>query len=194
MSAMDIQITGASIVCSAVCSGEYQRKHQSSTSLPFVGWIHQWPVHSPHKGPVTRKMFPFNDVIMKCTNISAVNSFLAQFLVTEHTLCQFTTHWTPFRKDRHVQYNILAPGQTKMRTPINEIWCNNRMENTFIEQMITSKFKCNKILCEQDNTIAMQIHIFHRWIKGLNKINLSCANYASYINQWCPCQKAHQIK
>ena len=24
------------------------------------------PVNSPHKGPVTRKMFPFDDVIMRC--------------------------------------------------------------------------------------------------------------------------------
>ena len=40
-----------------------QRKHQSSPSLAFRG-IHRWPVNFPHKGPVTRKMFPFNDVIM----------------------------------------------------------------------------------------------------------------------------------
>ena len=26
--------------------------------------IHRWQVNSPHKGPVTRKMFPFDDVIM----------------------------------------------------------------------------------------------------------------------------------
>ena len=25
---------------------------------------HRWPVNSPHKGPVTRKKFPFDDVIM----------------------------------------------------------------------------------------------------------------------------------
>ena len=41
-----------------------QRNHQSSASLAFVRGIHQWPVNSPHKGPVTRKMFPFDDVIM----------------------------------------------------------------------------------------------------------------------------------
>ena len=33
-------------------------------SLAFVRGIHRWPVNSPHKGPVTRKMFPFDDVIM----------------------------------------------------------------------------------------------------------------------------------
>ena len=27
--------------------------------------IHRWPVNSPHKGPVTRKMIPFDDVIMQ---------------------------------------------------------------------------------------------------------------------------------
>ena len=36
------------------------RKHQSSASLALM----RWPMDSPHKGPVTRKMFPFDDVIM----------------------------------------------------------------------------------------------------------------------------------
>ena len=44
--------------------GADQRKHQSSTSLAFVRGIHRGPMNSPHKGPVTRKMFPFDDVIM----------------------------------------------------------------------------------------------------------------------------------
>ena len=64
MGVMASQITGVSIVCSAVCSGADQRKHQSSASLAFVRGIHRWPVDSPHKGLVTRKMFPFNDVIV----------------------------------------------------------------------------------------------------------------------------------
>ena len=45
-----------------------QRKHQSSASLAFVRGIHRRPVNSPHKGPVTRKTFPFDDVIMKEVN------------------------------------------------------------------------------------------------------------------------------
>ena len=64
MSAMASQITGVTIVCSTVCSSADQRKHQSSASLAFVRGIHRSPVNSPHKGPVMRKMFPFNDVIM----------------------------------------------------------------------------------------------------------------------------------
>ena len=43
-----------------------QRKHKSSASLAFLRGIHRWPVNSPHKGPVTRKMFPFDDVIIFC--------------------------------------------------------------------------------------------------------------------------------
>ena len=62
--AMASQITSLTIVYSNVHSGADQRKHQSSASLAFVRGIHRWPVNSPHKGPVTRKMFPFDDVIM----------------------------------------------------------------------------------------------------------------------------------
>ena len=49
---------------SIVYSGTDQGKHQSSASLAFVRVIHRRPVNSPHKWPVTRKMFPFDDVIM----------------------------------------------------------------------------------------------------------------------------------
>ena len=64
MSAMASQITGVTIVYSTVCSGADQRKHQSFASLAFVRGIHRSPVNSPHKGPVTRKMFLFDDGIM----------------------------------------------------------------------------------------------------------------------------------
>ena len=58
------QITCLTIVYSTVYSDANQRKHQSSVSLAFVRGIHRGPVNSPHKGPVTRKMYPFDDVIM----------------------------------------------------------------------------------------------------------------------------------
>ena len=64
MSAMAFRITDVLIVCSAVCSVANQRKHQSSASLAIVRGMHRWPVGSPHKGPVARKMFLFDDVIM----------------------------------------------------------------------------------------------------------------------------------
>ena len=47
-----------------VYSGTDQSKHQSSASLAFVWGIHRGPMNSPQKWPVTRKMFPFDDVIM----------------------------------------------------------------------------------------------------------------------------------
>ena len=59
MSAMVSQITGVSIACSIVGSSEDQRKHKTPRHRPL--WS---PVNSQHKWPVTRKMFPFDDVIM----------------------------------------------------------------------------------------------------------------------------------
>ena len=64
MGAIASQITSLTIVYSTVYSDTDQRKHQSSESLAFVRGIHRGPVNSPHKWPVTRKMFPFDDVIM----------------------------------------------------------------------------------------------------------------------------------
>ena len=64
MGAMPSQIIWITIVYSTVCSSPDQRKFQSSASLAFVCGIHRSSVNSPHKWPVTRKMFPFDDVIM----------------------------------------------------------------------------------------------------------------------------------
>ena len=64
MSVMASQNTGVLIVSSTVCSSADERKHQSSASLAFVRGIHRGPVNFQHKGPVTRKMFPFDDVTM----------------------------------------------------------------------------------------------------------------------------------
>ena len=47
------------------CSDADQRKLQRPASLAFVRGIHRWPVNSLHKGPVTRKMFPLDDVMPK---------------------------------------------------------------------------------------------------------------------------------
>ena len=68
MGALASQITSFTIVYLSVYSGADQRKHQSSASLAFVWGIHRWPVNSPHKWSVTRKMFPFDDVIMDNAN------------------------------------------------------------------------------------------------------------------------------
>ena len=43
---------------------QVQIKENIKASLVFVRGIHRSPVNSPHKWPVTRKMFPFDDVIM----------------------------------------------------------------------------------------------------------------------------------
>ena len=77
MSAVASQITGIAIVYSSVCSCADQRKYQSSASLAFGKGINRWPVNSPHKGLVTRKMFPFDDVIMNVTWTISRNIYIA---------------------------------------------------------------------------------------------------------------------
>ena len=63
MSTIASPITSLTIVYSTIYSGADQSKHQSYASLAFVWGIHRGPVNSPHKWPVTRKMFPFDDVM-----------------------------------------------------------------------------------------------------------------------------------
>ena len=81
MSAMASRFTDVSIVCSNFCSREDQRKHQSLASLAFVSRFHRWPVDSPRKRLVTRKMFPFDGVIMKSSASDKSYRFADPFFV-----------------------------------------------------------------------------------------------------------------
>ena len=82
MSAMTSQITGNSIVCSTVCFNAHQRKYESSASLAFVRGIYRWPVDSSQKGPVMRKLFPFDDVIMQNADMEHGTKFFESPLMT----------------------------------------------------------------------------------------------------------------
>ena len=60
------QITSLTIVYSNVYS-DADRRSKKTPKIRVTGHmrgIHRGPVNSPHKWPVTRKMFPFDDVIM----------------------------------------------------------------------------------------------------------------------------------
>ena len=87
MSAMASQITSLGIVYSTVCSGA---DHWPMT----VRGIPRWPVNSPHKGPVKRKMFPFVDVVMVW-----ICSFVVRSLHSRSD--SFTTSRGPFSWWRH---------------------------------------------------------------------------------------------
>ena len=89
MTTMASQITSLTVVNSAVYSDADQRKHQSSASLAFVWGIHR---DFPHKGPVTWKMFPFDDVIMYCIMIRILLPCMMLSLTHQATVCMWHTH------------------------------------------------------------------------------------------------------
>ena len=55
------------------------KKTSKVPSLDFCAGIHRWPVNSPHKLQVTRKMFPFDDVIMPAARNSASHNDQEKF-------------------------------------------------------------------------------------------------------------------
>ena len=88
------QITSLTIVYTIVYSDADHSKHQNSVSLVFVLRIHRGPVNSPHKWPVTRKMLPFDDVIMNPSDrryvLSPVNLAYARSIFQKRFNANFT--------------------------------------------------------------------------------------------------------
>ena len=99
MAATASLFTSLTIVCSTVYSSAAQRKHQSSASLAFVRGINRRPVNSPHKWPVTWKMFPFDDVIMETYLPGWAGNDIGQLEWPDtawiHTMISFERHGVP---------------------------------------------------------------------------------------------------
>ena len=119
MGAMASQITSIAIVYSTVYLGADQSKHQSSASLAFVWGIHRGPVNSPHKWPVTRKMFPFDDVIMDDT-VGSCNDQQTlcqhQYVCTPETLLEIRCdELQPWRPCRNIGYSFESNLKGKFR-------------------------------------------------------------------------------
>ena len=115
MGAIASQITSLMIVYSTIYSDADQRKHQSSASLAFVRVIHRGPVNSPHKWLVTRKMFPFDDVIISNSNHQANSSGIPSVTLGQMRIV----------KPLHIFTHSVFCSRTRLIAMINLIliWC-----------------------------------------------------------------------
>ena len=111
MSAVASQISGVSFVCLTLGACADQRKHQSAASLTFVREMHRWPVNSPHKRPVTWKIFPFDDIIMSLPYYPMRhlqhNSRTNTTYITATLKSMLLTHWGRDKNGRHFPNDIL---------------------------------------------------------------------------------------
>ena len=64
--------------------GRISRKTSKLRVTGFVRGIHRWPVNSPHKGPVTREIFPFDDLIMQNHALFLGNHQRAKIMYGHH--------------------------------------------------------------------------------------------------------------
>ena len=164
MSAVASQITSLTIVYSTVYSGADQRKHQSFASLAFVRGIHRWPVNSPHKWPVMRKMFPFVDVIM-------------YGLLLAYGLAQSVPVWPSWRVKSH-NINTLRPRQNGHHFAYDifkRIFLNENYLIFLFEFYLNIFPGAQLSIC----------HHWFRWWLGADQ----ATNH--YLNQWWPSLLTH---
>ena len=81
MSVMASQITGVSIVFSRL----FRRRSKKTSKLRVAGLCEGWPVNSLLKGSITRKMFPFDDVIMIHVSVIISKHMLRQIMFTSNS-------------------------------------------------------------------------------------------------------------
>ena len=196
MGTMASQITSLTIVYSIVYSGADQRKHQSSVSLAFVRGIHRGPVNSPHKLPVMRKMFPFDDVIMKphhisqCFYIAASDTTSYQSYVKYHfVLCisyrklVVNTLW-PRQNGRHFADNIF-----KRIFVIGNVWISLKISMKFVPNVqIMSWRRPGDWPLSEPMIVRLPTHICvarPQWVQktynGVETLSIECENYVQDV-------------
>ena len=158
MGTMASQITSLTIVYSTVYSGADQRKHQSSASLAFVRGIHRSPVNSPRKWPVTRKMFPFDDVITKT----------------------WSEQWPkPSKSDignRSSYFDYVL--EVSLRLMLNEAWWHHQMETFFAlltvcvgNLLVTGEFPSQRPVTRSFD-IVFDLHLKNGWVNNRDASDL----------------------
>ena len=171
MSAMASQITSLTIIYSTVYSGTDQRNDQSSASLAFVRRIPRWPVNSPHKAPVTRKMFPFDDVILGLTF-----NILRQVIPSARILVVITSC---FFLDRTGMYIfILICLVMSRRENLSSPYWSLRYINTYLE---VSNIRCTLV----GNTIVDHSDVVGASPVGAAPTTSSFSKSKTFINLLC---------
>ena len=158
-------ITGVSFIYAVVWSGADDRNHQSSASLVCVQGIHQSPVNSPHKGPVTRKMFPFDNVIV----ILKYAHGLWRWSLRPDVVKDWVTNWIDTWSLQCTLTNIPTPKcKFTLITLLNNCGCG------ILVNFLTSPSLCSKEACRcKDIELHFQFMCIHwkdspqTWIKNL---------------------------
>ena len=70
MGAMASQSSDSRFFTQTFIQTQMRKNIKAPRHWPLCGGIHWWPVNSPHKWPVARKLFPFDDVIMNYHEIT----------------------------------------------------------------------------------------------------------------------------
>ena len=147
-----------------------QRKHQSSASLAFMRGIHRWPVNSPHKGPLTRKMFPFDDVIMHwrrerfCLGpgISPISRTGNNGSYLKHNVRYGTSRYGP--------YPMLSPRRSLGFSATSLQGLTHRQNGRLFADNISSAFCWMKtvefqIKCHWNMFLCVQLTIWQHWFR-----------------------------
>ena len=115
----------------------FRRRSKKTPKLRVTGFvrgIHRWPVDFPHKGPVTRKMFPFDDAVMSwshwgrvthtCVIVTcyAPSHYLVQGWYTFNWIHGNKCQWNSNQKTANfIQENVLQNVVCKMADTLSPI-------------------------------------------------------------------------
>ena len=138
------QIIILTTVYSTVYWGADQRKHQSSTSLAFVWGIHRSPVNSPHKWPVTWKMFSFDDVIMSDLKMQYLHHMALILLLWIAHCCLVIQHSIVKLMSSLVQLMTCHQfGAKPLPEPMQTYWNEHLCKQTLLQNLN----QCTMISC-----------------------------------------------
>ena len=171
MGAIASQITSLTIVYSTVYSDADQWKHQSSASLAFVRGIHRGPVNSPHKWPVTRKMFPFDDVIMYKYALQTTSHYVNRYKLRSARYMTSFDH-SEFRNEEVQRHCWTHQGLNKIAVTLQTAFQEHFLERDIYPLIQISLNVVSKGLIDKKS------HNFSRLWLVLNRRRIH------YLNQW----------
>ena len=178
MGPMASQITSPAIAYSAVYAGADKRTHESSASLALVRGIHRGPMNSPHKWPVTRKMFPFDDVIMVSLYQEPIKIFPSAYTpMYSNSVCLDNTG-SGATLAIHDSINSLAPGRFEGDFLISSFQFN--FNNWLI---ICCKFALTWLSLDLADDKTTLVQVLAWWINKIKENSYTVQATSHYLSQ-----------
>ena len=143
--------------------------------------IHRGPVDSPHKWPVTRKMFPFDDVIMARRQLATLNLDSNHPNIRQNTNLSMKWRFSNFTRNRIFGIDYAMSNATDLRNMWIFVFSKGVQMNLVSDHLDNAGFNAKSSLLKSIYIINQKKTPLRPFIIAAMILHSLCDYFASFL-------------